>query len=99
MANRTVATSTNVLVCLALLALTLLTTVLGRIPLGPWNLPIALLIAGTKALLIALYFMHLRWGPGIMRLVTAGGLLWLFILLAGVMDDYLTRAWLPIPGK
>jgi cytochrome c oxidase subunit 4 len=99
MAGRIVPTTTNLLVCGALLVLTLTTTLVGRISLGPWNLPIALAIAGGKALLIVLYFMHVRWSPGVTRLTLIAGLLWLGILLVGGMDDYLTRAWLPIPGK
>ena len=99
MAERIVPTSTNVIVCAGLLVLTLATTLLGRIELGAWNLVIALAIAGGKAALIALYFMHARWSAGLSRVVAAGGILWLFILLAGAMDDYVTRAWLPVPGK
>jgi cytochrome c oxidase subunit IV len=92
-------TPLNLLVCGGLLLLTLATTILGRIDLDPWNLVIALAIAGGKACLIVLYFMHVRWTPGVTRLVVLGALLWLFILVAGGMDDYLTRAWLPFPGK
>ena len=99
MTGRVVPTSINLLVCGGLLVLTLATTLIGRISLGAWNLPIALAIAGAKAALIALYFMHVRWSSGLTRLAAVGGLLWLFILVVGVMDDYMTRAWLPIPGK
>jgi len=99
MPERIVPTATNVLVCAGLLVLTLVTTLVGRVHLGPWNLPIALAIAGAKATLIVLYFMHARWSGGLSRLVAVGGILWLFILVAGAMDDYVTRAWLPIPGK
>jgi cytochrome c oxidase subunit 4 len=60
---------------------------------------IALAIAGAKAFVIILYFMHVRWGSGLTRLTVLGGLLWLGILVMGAMDDYLTRAWLPLPGK
>jgi cytochrome c oxidase subunit 4 len=99
MADRVVSTTMNVLVAVALLVLALATTLLGRVDLGPWNLVIAIAIAAAKALLIVLYFMHVRWGPGLTRLVVLGGVLWLGILLAGSMDDYLTRAWLAVPGK
>jgi cytochrome c oxidase subunit IV len=99
MREHVVGTTTNVVVCVILLVLALATTLIGRVDLGPWNLVIALAIAGVKALLILLYFMHLRWTAGLNRLVAVGGVLWLFILVAGVMDDYVTRAWWPIPGK
>lgn len=97
--ERTISRVTYLVVCGALLALTLLTTVLGRVPLGAWNLPVALAIAGAKALLVAVYFMHLRVGDSLSRLAFAGGVVWLLILFLGTLDDYLTRAWLPIPGK
>lgn len=48
--------------------------------------------------LIVLYFVHLRRPAGVTRLAVLGGVLWLGILLVGLMDDYLTRAWLPPPG-
>jgi cytochrome c oxidase subunit IV len=99
MADRVVPTVTNALVCGTLLALTLATTLIGRIDLGAWNLVIALAIAGAKATLIILFFMHVRWSSGLTRLTMLGGLLWLGILVLGAMDDYVTRAWLPLPGK
>ncbi len=99
MAGRIVPTVTNVTVCAVLLALTLATTLLSRVDLGPFHFLAALAIAGAKAVLIALYFMHLRWTGGPARLAALGGLLWLGLLLAGTMDDYLTRAWLAPPGK
>ncbi len=98
MAERTVSTLTNLVALVALLALTFATTMLGRIDLDPWNLVIALAIAGAKAFIVAMWFMHLRYSGGLMRLVVLAGLLWLFLILAGTMDDYLTRAWLPLPG-
>lgn len=99
MAEKVVSTLTNVAACAALLALTASTTVLGRMDLGPFNLPVALAISAAKALVIALYFMHLRWEHGVVRLAAAGSLLWLAILLLGTLDDYATRTWLAIPGR
>jgi hypothetical protein len=32
-------------------------------------------------------------------LAAVAGLLWLSILLAGTLDDVITRGWLPVPGK
>jgi cytochrome c oxidase subunit 4 len=99
MTERPISPAVSVAVCVVLLALTLVTTLLGRVPLGPWNLPVALGIAVVKALLVALYFMHLRLGDSLSRLALAGGVLWLLILFLGAMDDYVTRAWVPFAGK
>ena len=43
--------------------------------------------------------MHLRYSSGLTRLAVLAGILWLGILIVGAMDDYLTRGWLPVPGK
>jgi hypothetical protein len=61
--------------------------------------PLPLGIAATKALLIAVVFMHLRHGTATSGLAAVAGLLWLSILLAGTLDDVITRGWLPVPGK
>jgi cytochrome c oxidase subunit 4 len=42
-----------------LIALTLLTVGLSRVDLGPWHTAVGLTIACAKALLVALFFMHL----------------------------------------
>jgi cytochrome c oxidase subunit 4 len=99
MADRVSPTRTNLMVFIGLLALTLATTLIARVDLGVWHLPVALAIAAAKTLLIALYFMHLRWSPGLLGLVALGAVLWLAILLGGSMDDYATRIWLLPSGR
>ena len=83
----------------ALLALTALTVWIAFIDLGALNAPAALAIATAKATLVALYFMHLRESTRLTWVVLAAGLLWLGILLALGMSDYVSRGWLPYPGK
>lgn len=90
---------TYILTALALLGMTALTIGVSFLPLGPWHTVVSLGIAGTKALLIAAVFMHLRYGGATPRLAVLAGLLWLGILLAGTLDDVVTRGWLPVPGK
>jgi cytochrome c oxidase subunit 4 len=99
MPDRVVAIRRYLVVCVALLALTGLTIGLAHLNLGGWNSAVAMAIAIIKAVLIALFFMHLRGSPAVTRLVALAALLWLGILLVGTMDDLLTRGWLPIPGK
>lgn len=77
---------------IALIALTLLTTGAAFINLGAnWNVVAALTIAVAKAILVALYFMHLRYSSHLTRLFAAAGIFWLALLLAGTMSDYLSR--------
>jgi cytochrome c oxidase subunit 4 len=86
-------------VFVALLALTLLTTVVATVDLGSFSVAAALAIAVVKMLLVALFFMHIRHSVILTKVVVGGGLLWLGILLALSMADFLTRGWLPVPGK
>jgi cytochrome c oxidase subunit 4 len=87
-----------VAVFLALLALTATTTAVAFVDLGPWNTVVALGIAFIKATLVVLIFMHIRWSSSLSRVVIAGGLLWLAILFALTLADFVTRGWLPIYG-
>jgi len=84
---------TYVIVAVALMALTGLTVFAAFTDLGPWNNVVALGIAIVKATLIILFFMQVRYSSNLTKVVVIAGWLWLMILLGGVFDDYLTRAW------
>jgi cytochrome c oxidase subunit 4 len=90
---------TYTLVFVALLILTAATTVVATIDLGPLNVVMALAIATVKMLLVALFFMHLRHSTILTKVVVGGGMLWLGILLVLGLSDFVTRGWLPVPGK
>src|SRR5262245_63482652 len=75
----------------ALLLLLGLTVEVARHDLGRWNFPVAALIAAVKALLIVLYFMHVRQSTPLTRLVVAAAVLWLAILFTFSFADYWTR--------
>jgi len=90
---------TYVVVFLALIFATILTTAVAFVDLGPLSVFVALAIAICKMLLVALYFMHLRHSTRLTRLVVIGGLLWLVILLAMTMTDFATRGNLGVPGR
>jgi caa(3)-type oxidase subunit IV len=96
--SKAVGVRAYIVTAVALLALTGLTIGLAFVPLGPWQVAVALGIAATKALLIAVVFMHLRSGTATTRLTAIAGLFWLAILLAGTLDDVVTRGWLAVPG-
>ncbi len=83
----------------ALMALTALTVWAAFQHLGVWNTPLALAIAVTKAVLVALIFMHLRYSPKLTVFVVSASLLFLGFLVLITASDYLTRAWLPIYGR
>jgi len=89
---------TYALVLLALLACTVLTTLVAFVDLGNFSVVAALAIAVTKMLLVALFFMHVRYSTVLTRLVILGGLLWLAILLLLTLTDFFTRGWVGFPG-
>ncbi len=88
---------TYVLVFAALLALAIGTTEIARIDLGPFNAVVAITIAVIKALLVALFFMHLLYTRHRTKIIAAAGVVWLAILIALTLSDTLTRNWLPVP--
>jgi cytochrome c oxidase subunit 4 len=90
---------TYTLVLLALLCLTVLTTLVAFVDLGNFSVVVALVIAVTKMLLVALFFMHLRYSTLLTRLVILGGLMWLGILLLLTLCDFFSRGWLGVPGR
>jgi len=76
----------------ALLVGTFLTYEAAKLDLGKFNAAVALTIATTKALLVALFFMHLRQASEkLLKLVVISTIFFLFILLALSMADYGTR--------
>jgi len=62
------------------------------IPMGPWNTVINMGISCAKALLIALFFMHLRGAGALLRIVAVAGLLWLALLFGLSWSDFGTRS-------
>jgi cytochrome c oxidase subunit IV len=74
-----------------LLVCTYLTWQVAYFDLGRLNTVVALTIAGLKAAPVVWFFMHARSSPRLTLVIALGGLLWLLILLALTMGDYLTR--------
>lgn len=75
----------------ALLALAAATFGLSFLPLGVFHTPVALLIAGVKAALIALFFMHLAEERGSIPVAVGVWVLLLAILIALTAADVATR--------
>jgi cytochrome c oxidase subunit 4 len=77
-----------------LMVLLCVTVAVNEVDLGQWNFFIAFAIALVKAVLIVLFFMHVRYSPGLTRVVACAGFFWLAIMLALTFADYLTRGWM-----
>lgn len=99
MSQHVVPPKAYVAVFAALVVLTAVTTTVAFLDLGPWNTAVALGIAFTKATLVVLIFMHLKYSSRLTRVVVAGGLFWLAILLALTLSDFFTRGWLVVLGS
>ena len=81
-------------VWIALLAGTIITYYVAKIDLGVWNAAVALIIATTKALLVALFFMHLKGASEkLLKVVVGSTIFFLLLLLVLSMADYGTRHW------
>jgi cytochrome c oxidase subunit 4 len=82
----------------ALMLCTALTVVAAFVNLGNLNFPVALTIAVFKATLVVLFFMHLKYGSRLTKLIVGVAVLFLGIMLTLTMTDYLSRGWFTAPG-
>jgi cytochrome c oxidase subunit IV len=89
--------STYLLVFLALMFGTGLTTWVAYIDLGKWNTVVALVIAFCKMILVVLFFMHVKYATGLTRVIIIAGFFWLGIMITLSCSDELTRAWEIVP--
>lgn len=83
----------------ALLIMTGLTYEVALFDLGRLNVIVALTIATIKAVLVVLYFMHVRHSSRLTWVIVVSGFFWLAIMIALTMSDYLTRpeGWRSFP--
>src|SRR5580700_7715422 len=86
------------LILVALMVLLALTTIMGFVNVDQilpghrgWNTGIALTIAIVKALLVVLFFMHVKYGSRLTWVFAAAGFVWLAIMIVLMMSDYATR--------
>lgn len=84
---------------LGLLGLTLINTLIAFVDLGIWSPVIAIVITVTMAALIVGFWMHALYESKVVWMVIAGAVIWFLIFITGTMNDYITRGWLPFPGK
>jgi cytochrome c oxidase subunit 4 len=87
----------------ALILLTGLTVAAAFVDLGggrlhAMNAIVAITIAIAKALLVVLYFMHVRYSTQLTWVFVGAGVFWFLILIVLTLADYMSRPWLPSPG-
>jgi cytochrome c oxidase subunit IV len=76
-----------------LLLLTVATTAVAFLDLGPFNVAVAILISCIKGGLIVAIFMHMLGTFPLVRVVAISAVVWLLILISLTFGDYITRDW------
>lgn len=77
----------------ALLVGTALTVVASYLELGIFNPIVALAIACIKAVLVILFFMHVKYSSRLTKLTVAAGFFTFLVLITMTLTDYMSRAW------
>ena len=74
-----------------LMVLLAATVGVALLDLGPLNVVAALGVALFKAVLVVLYFMHVKYSSRLTWIFAGGGILWLIILFLLTLTDYMSR--------
>ena len=82
----------------ALMVLTAVTVAVAFVNLGSLNFPVAIAIAITKATLVVLFFMHVKYSSQLTKLFVVMAFFFLAILFGLTMTDYLSRGLKTYPG-
>src|ERR1700743_56557 len=78
----------------SLLLGTLITVLAAKVDLpGVLNPVIALAIACTKAMIVILFFMHVKYQSKLIKLTVACGFFTFLVLIMMTLSDYISRAW------
>jgi len=77
----------------SLLVLTGVTVGAAFLELGIFNPIVALLIACVKAVLVVLFFMHVKYSTKLTKLTVFAGLFTFCALISMTLADYMSRAW------
>ena len=81
------------LVFATLLVGTGLTVIAAYFDMGPLNPIIALAIACFKAVIVILFFMHVKFQSRLIKMTVSAGFFTFLVLITMTMSDYISRAW------
>ena len=76
-----------------LLVFTAITVGASYIDMYAFNAVVALAIACIKAVLVILFFMHVKYSSRLTKLTVGAGFFTFFVLITMAMTDYISRAW------
>lgn len=89
--------STYLAIFAALIALTVVTVWVATIDLGDFNVVVAMVVATIKAVLVLLFFMHLRHHGRFLWLVLGFSFAFMVLLIGLTLSDVFTRGrWTPM---
>jgi cytochrome c oxidase subunit 4 len=80
-------------VFITLLIGTAITVVAANIDLGVFNPIIALGIASFKAVVVILFFMHVKYQSNLIKMTVGAGFFTFLVLITMTLSDYMSRAW------
>ena len=80
-------------ILIALLVGTAVTVWASYVNLGIFNPVVALAIACTKAVIVILFFMHVKYQSKLVKLTVASGFFTFLVLITMTLSDYVSRAW------
>ncbi len=86
--------STYITIFGALMVLSGITVAAAFVNLGALNPIVAMLIAGIKATLVILYFMHVKFSSRLVKITVVLSLFFVAILFAETLMDYATKGWM-----
>ena len=76
-----------------LLVFTGITVGAAFVDLGALNPVIALAIASFKAVVVILFFMHVKYQSRLVKLTVSAGFFTFLVLITMTLSDYMSRAW------
>jgi len=82
-----------IVILVALLVGTATTVWVSYVDLGIWNPILAIAIACTKATLVVLFFMHVKYSTKLTKLTVGAGIFMFLTLISMTLADYISRAW------
>jgi cytochrome c oxidase subunit 4 len=91
--HHVVGPKTYLLILGALMVLTATTTGAAYLDMGVFNPIVALAIACLKAVLVILFFMHIRYSSKVMMLTVGAGFFTFLVLITMTLSDYISRNW------
>jgi cytochrome c oxidase subunit 4 len=84
---------TYAIIFVTLLIGTAITVGAAYIDLGVLNPIVALGIACTKAVIVILFFMHVKYQSKLVKMTVGAGFFTFIVLITMTLTDYMSRAW------